>query len=55
MKLASVLAITITLINKKCIQIKELAELFEVSVSTVYRDIKALKTDDCKIRLPMIN
>lgn len=41
-KLDRLLAITMTLINRKRIQAKDLAEMFDVSVRTIYRDIEAL-------------
>lgn len=42
MKLERMLAIVILLLNRKIIQAKELAERFEVSVRTIYRDIEAI-------------
>ncbi len=42
MKLDRLLAITMTLMNKRRIQAKELADLFDVSVRTIYRDIESL-------------
>ncbi len=42
MKLERLLSIIVILINRRIIQAKELAERFEVSVRTIYRDIDAL-------------
>lgn len=42
MKLDRLLAIVILLINRRRVQAKELAEMFEVSVRTIYRDIDAI-------------
>ncbi|RXZ84144.1 YafY family transcriptional regulator [Paenibacillaceae bacterium] len=42
MKLDRLLAIVILLINKRMVQAKDLAERFEVSVRTIYRDIETL-------------
>ncbi|MFC3788953.1 helix-turn-helix transcriptional regulator [Paenibacillus sp. GCM10012307] len=42
MKLERLLSIIVILINRRIVQAKELAERFEVSVRTIYRDIDAL-------------
>ncbi|USG64833.1 YafY family transcriptional regulator [Brevibacillus ruminantium] len=42
MKLDRLLAITMILIQKRRVPAKELAEMFEVSVRTIYRDIEAI-------------
>ncbi|KJD52356.1 transcriptional regulator, partial [Bacillus amyloliquefaciens] len=42
MKIDRLLAIVILLINKRQVQAKELAGMFEVSVRTIYRDIEAI-------------
>ncbi|XEC93775.1 helix-turn-helix transcriptional regulator [Paenibacillus tarimensis] len=42
MKLDRLLSIVILLINRKMVQAKELAERFEVSVRTIYRDIETI-------------
>lgn len=42
MKLDRLLAIVIMLLNRNIIQAKELAERFEVSIRTIYRDIEAI-------------
>ncbi|MBY8913974.1 YafY family transcriptional regulator [Bacillus sp. YC2] len=42
MKLERLLAIVVLLISKKQVQAPELAEMFEVSVRTIYRDIDAI-------------
>ncbi|MHA7965165.1 helix-turn-helix transcriptional regulator [Paenibacillus sp. CAU 1782] len=42
MKLDRLLAIVILLLNRRMVQAKELAERFEVSVRTIYRDIEAI-------------
>jgi len=42
MKLERWMAILILLINRKMVQAKELADRFEVSIRTIYRDIEAL-------------
>ncbi|MDA7027840.1 YafY family protein [Bacillus sp. CLL-7-23] len=42
MKIDRLLAIVVLLISKRQIQAKELADLFEVSVRTIYRDIEAI-------------
>ena len=42
MKLDRLLSIVILLANRKIVQAKELSELFEVSVRTIYRDIDAI-------------
>lgn len=42
MKLDRLLAITIILINRNRVQAKELAEMFGVSVRTIYRDVEAI-------------
>lgn len=42
MRLDRLLAIVMLLVNRKRIQAKELAEIFEVSIRTVYRDIDAI-------------
>lgn len=42
MKLERLMAILVILINRRLVQAKELAERFEVSVRTIYRDIDAL-------------
>jgi len=42
MKLDRLLAITMILIHKKRVQAKELAEMFDVSVRTIYRDIETI-------------
>lgn len=42
MKLERLLAIVVLLISKKQVQAQELAEMFEVSVRTIYRDIDAI-------------
>jgi len=41
-KLERLLAIIILLLNRRIVQAKELAERFEVSVRTIYRDIEAI-------------
>ncbi|SCW36975.1 Predicted DNA-binding transcriptional regulator YafY, contains an HTH and WYL domains [Paenibacillus tianmuensis] len=42
MKLERLLSIIILLLNRRMVQAKELAERFEVSVRTIYRDIEAI-------------
>lgn len=42
MKLERLLSIIILLLNRRMLQAKELAERFEVSVRTIYRDIEAI-------------
>lgn len=42
MKLERLLAMVVLLISKKQVQAAELAELFEVSVRTIYRDIETI-------------
>lgn len=42
MKLDRLLAMVMILINKKRVQAKDLADMFEISVRTVYRDIEAI-------------
>lgn len=42
MKIDRLLSIVILLINRKMVQAKELADMFEVSVRTIYRDIEAI-------------
>ncbi len=42
MKLDRLLSIVIMLLNRKLVQAKELADLFEVSVRTIYRDIETI-------------
>jgi predicted DNA-binding transcriptional regulator YafY len=42
MKLERLLAIIILLLNRRMVQAKELAERFEVSVRTIYRDIETI-------------
>lgn len=42
MKLERLLAITILLLNRKRVQAKELADRFEVSLRTIYRDLESL-------------
>ncbi|WP_054949324.1 helix-turn-helix transcriptional regulator [Numidum massiliense] len=42
MKLERLLAIVVLLMNKKRVQAKELADMFEVSVRTIYRDVDAI-------------
>ena len=42
MKLDRLLAIVVLLMNKRMVQAKELADLFEVSVRTIYRDVDAI-------------
>ncbi|KOY14783.1 hypothetical protein AMS66_19855 [Paenibacillus xylanivorans] len=42
MKLERLLSIIILLLNRRMVQAKELAERFEVSVRTTYRDIEAI-------------
>jgi len=42
MKLERLLSIIILLLNRRIVQAKELAERFEVSVRTIYRDIEAI-------------
>lgn len=42
MKLDRLLAITMILIQRRRIPAKELADMFEVSVRTIYRDIEAI-------------
>ncbi|MFF2092966.1 helix-turn-helix transcriptional regulator [Paenibacillus sp. NPDC058174] len=42
MKLGRLLSIIILLLNRRMVQAKELAERFEVSVRTIYRDIDAI-------------
>ncbi|QHZ47223.1 helix-turn-helix transcriptional regulator [Bacillus sp. NSP9.1] len=42
MKIDRLLAIVILLVRKRRVQAKELADLFEVSVRTIYRDIEAI-------------
>lgn len=44
MKIDRLLSIVILLINRRHIQAKELAEMFEVSVRTIYRDIETINT-----------
>lgn len=42
MKLERLLSIIILLLNRRMVQAKELAERFEVSVRTIYRDVEAI-------------
>ncbi|QDQ02251.1 YafY family transcriptional regulator [Lysinibacillus fusiformis] len=42
MKLERLLSIIILLLNRRMVQAKELAERFEVSIRTIYRDIEAI-------------
>lgn len=42
MKLERLLSIIILLLNRRLVQAKELAERFEVSIRTIYRDIEAI-------------
>lgn len=42
MKIDRLLAIIMVLINKRRVQAKELADMFDVSVRTIYRDIEAI-------------
>lgn len=42
MKLERLLSIIIFLLNRRMVQAKELAERFEVSIRTIYRDIEAI-------------
>jgi predicted DNA-binding transcriptional regulator YafY len=42
MKIDRMIAIIVALIRKNRIQAKELAEMFDVSVRTIYRDIEAI-------------
>ncbi|MCG7408895.1 YafY family transcriptional regulator [Paenibacillus sp. ACRRX] len=42
MKIDRLLSIVIVLLNRRSVQAKDLAELFEVSVRTIYRDIDSL-------------
>ncbi|WP_245595210.1 helix-turn-helix transcriptional regulator [Fictibacillus gelatini] len=42
MKLDRLLAMTMILINRRKVRAQELAEMFGVSVRTVYRDMEAL-------------
>ncbi|MFS0728136.1 helix-turn-helix transcriptional regulator [Paenibacillus sp. 1P07SE] len=42
MKIDRLLAIVVLLMNKRMVQAKELAELFEVSVRTIYRDVDTI-------------
>ena len=42
MKLERLLSIIILLLNRRMVQAKELAERFEVSIRTIYRDIDAI-------------
>ncbi|GAA0355436.1 helix-turn-helix transcriptional regulator [Bacillus horti] len=42
MKLERLLSIVVLLLNRKKVQAKELADLFEVSVRTIYRDIESI-------------
>jgi predicted DNA-binding transcriptional regulator YafY len=42
MKLDRLVSILVLLLRKEKVQAKELAELFEVSVRTIYRDIEAI-------------
>jgi predicted DNA-binding transcriptional regulator YafY len=42
MKINRLLAITVTLLNKEHLTATELAERFEVSTRTIYRDIEVL-------------
>src|SRR5690554_3441058 len=42
MKLDRLLSIIILLINRRRVQAKELADLFEVSIRTIYRDIETI-------------
>lgn len=42
MKIDRILSIVMLLISKKQIQAKDLAELHEVSVRTIYRDIETI-------------
>ena len=42
MKIERLLAITVLLLNRRRVTAKELAERFEVSVRTIYRDVETL-------------
>ncbi|KAA2285143.1 HTH domain-containing protein, partial [Clostridioides difficile] len=42
MKLERLLAIVVLLINRGRVQAKDLADMFEVSIRTIYRDIDTL-------------
>jgi predicted DNA-binding transcriptional regulator YafY len=42
LKLERLLSIIILLLNRRMVQAKELAERFEVSIRTLYRDIEAI-------------
>lgn len=42
MRMERMLAIVLLLITKRRIQAKDLAELFEVSIRTIYRDVEAI-------------
>ncbi len=43
------LAITILLLNRDRISVKELTDRFEVSVRTVYRDIETINMADIQV------
>jgi len=49
MKIDRLLEITIILLNKKNVTAKELADRFEVSIRTIYRDVEALATSGIPI------
>lgn len=42
LKIDRLLSIVILLMNRRLIQAKELADMFEVSVRTIYRDIESI-------------
>ncbi|SCA86252.1 DNA-binding protein [Bacillus glycinifermentans] len=42
MKIDRLLAIVVLLVGKRQVQAKELADMFEVSVRTIYRDIETI-------------
>lgn len=44
MKIDRLLSIVILLLNRPLIQAKELADMFEVSVRTIYRDIDSINS-----------
>lgn len=50
MKLDRLLAIVMLLINRDIVQAKELAEIFGVSVRTIYRDLEAI----CQAGIPIV-
>jgi predicted DNA-binding transcriptional regulator YafY len=50
MKAQRLLAITMLLLNRECVSAPELAERFEVSARTIYRDIEAL----CEAGIPIV-